>query len=104
MPVMFRLEGQELDLDDVPLATYAEIEKTTSVPWYRLSNAPMAYAAAGEMLARKCAEQLGLKLPQPLTPKKMVEIFEVVDEPNLPTEYTEGIPDPKAEGPDKETT
>lgn len=95
MPVIFRLEGHEVDLDDVPLETYAEIEKTTSIPWYRLSTAPMAYAAAGALLAKKCAAIVGEKLPEPLTPKVLVQLFEVTSEENLPSEYNDGIPDPK---------
>lgn len=104
MPVMFRLEGQELDLDDMPLDVYADIEKETGVPWYRLTANPMAHAAAVVVLVKKCAERLGVEPPATLTPKLLVDMFEVVSEPNLPTEYNEGIPDPKAPEEDPETT
>jgi hypothetical protein len=104
MPLMFRYDGAEMDLDDLPMEDYAAIEKTTSVPWYRLTQSPMAHAAAGPMLAKRCAEILGVTLPDPITPKVLVGLFEVVDEPNLPTEYQDGIPNPKAAGSGQETT
>jgi len=104
MPVMFKYEGVEIDIDDISMETYAAIEKTTSVPWYRLTQTPMAHAAAGPMLARKCAELLGVTLPDPITPKILVTLFEVVDEPNRPSEFSDGMPDPKAPVTETETT
>lgn len=103
MPIMFKLDGQELDIDDVPLSVYAEIEKATDVPWYRLAANPMQHAAAGEQLAKACAKQLGVDLPA-MTPKVLVQVFEIVTGDNRPTEYSEGMPDPKAEGSEPETT
>lgn len=96
MPIMFKFDGKTLDVDDVPMETYAAIEKTTSISWYRLTQSPMAHAAAGPMLARRCAEMLGVTLPDPITPKILVTLFEVVEEENRPTEYSDGMPDPKA--------
>ena len=104
MPVMFKYEGVEIDIDDISMETYAEIEKATSVAWYRLTQAPGAHAAAGPMLARKCAELLGVTLPDPITPRIMVTLFEVVDEPNRPSEFSDGMPDPKAPASETETT
>jgi len=104
MPVMFKYEGHEIDVDDVPMETYAAIEQTTKVPWYRLTQAPAGHAAAGPMLARRCAEMLGVTLPDPITPKVLVTLFEIVDEPNRPAEFTDGMPDPKAPGSETETT
>ena len=104
MPVMFRYEGVEIDIDDIAMETYATIEKATSVPWYRLTQAPGAHAAAGPMLARACAELLGVTLPDPITPKIMVTLFEVVEEPNRPAEFSDGMPDRKAQDSETETT
>lgn len=103
MPILFKFDGKELDIDDVSMDTYAAIEKATSVPWYRLTQSPMAHAAAGSQLARACAELVGVVLPDPITPKIMVTLFDVVaDEPSRPTEYTDGMPDPKAADSDQE--
>ena len=96
MPIMFKFDDKTLDVDDVPMETYAAIEKATSISWYRLTQSPMAHAAAGPMLARRCAEMLGVTLPDPITPKILVTLFEVVEEENRPTEYSDGMPDPKA--------
>jgi hypothetical protein len=104
MAVIFKWDGIEVDLDDVSMETYAEIEKVTSIPWYRLTQSPMAHAAAGPMLARKCAETAGVELPDPITPKILVSLFEVSAEPNSPTEFSDGIPDPKAQDSEPETT
>lgn len=104
MPIVFTFDGKELDLDDISMDDYAAIEKTTSVPWYRLTQSPMSHAAAGPMLARRCAEILGVTLPDPITPRLIVTLFDVREEPNLPSEFTDGVPDPKAQEPDPETT
>lgn len=105
MPIMFKFDDKTLDVDDVPMEAYAAIEKATSISWYRLTQSPMAHAAAGPMLARRCADILGVTLPDPITPKVLVKLFEVVeDEANRPTEYTDGMPDPKAQDTDLGTT
>ncbi len=104
MPIVFTHDDQTIDLDDVPLHIYAEIEKTTEVPWWRLTAAPQLSADAGQLLAQKCAELVGVKLPNPLTPRVIVQLFQKVDEENRPTEYDDGIPDPKAKGSEPATT
>lgn len=103
MPIIFSHNDHELDIDDVPLSVYAEIEKAHGVPWYKLTANPMQFAAAGEALAKACATQVGVELPA-LTPKLLVKLFEVRTGENRPTEYDEGMPDPKAKGSEPETT
>lgn len=104
MPIMFQHDGQRLDVDDVPLDTLITIQEKTGVEWYRLNARPLAHAAAGQMLARECAKILGVELPETITPRVFVDLFEVVDEPNLPTEYQDGMPDPLEPGSEPETT
>ena len=60
-----------------------------------MTSAPARYAKAATLLAQACAKQLEVDLPA-LTPKLLVQVFELVDEPNKPSEYDEGMPDPKA--------
>lgn len=103
MSFHFRYEGCDVDIDDVPLASYAEIEKATGVEWYRLQRSPLLFADAGEMLAKVCAGIAGVTLP-PLTPRLLVDVFELVEAENRPTEYDDGMPDPKAPVTDQETT
>lgn len=104
MAIVFKYDGHELDIDDVPLSVYVEIETATGTPWYRLVTNPMRFAAAGQELAKACAKQVGVDLPE-LTPRTFAEVFDVrQDQENRPTEYEEGIPDPKAEASEAETT
>lgn len=105
MAVYFTHDDHELDVDDVPMETYADIEKKTGIAWYRLTQAPAAHAAAGPMLAQRCAEMVGVTLPDPITPKVLVDLFDVrEDEDNLPSEFEDGMPDPKAAATEPETT
>lgn len=103
MPVVFKYDDQTVDIDDIPLAVYGEIQNQTGIAWYELTTSPVRHAIAGEMLAKECAKVAGVDLP-PLTPRLLVEVFEVVSESNTPTEFDDGMPDPKAKGSDQETT
>ena len=103
MPFHFKYDGKQVDIDDVPLSVYADIEDATKVTWYQLSAAPARYARAAELLAKECAKIVGVTLP-PLTPAMLVDVFDLVEEPNRPVEYTDGMPDPKAEGSEPGTT
>ena len=99
----FRYEGHDVDIDDVPLSVYAEIEKVTTVRWFDLQRSPVRYADAGAMLAKACADIAGVELTT-LTPRLFVDVFELVDAENRPTEYDDGMPDPKATASDQGTT
>lgn len=103
MPIIFKYEGQELDVDDVPLETFATLEEKHGVAWYNLGSMPMRYAAAGEALARECAKIVGVTLPEKITPKLFVKLFEVTEVPNMPTEWEDGMPVPLPEAADQPT-
>lgn len=98
----FQFEGHDVDIEDVPLGKYADIETKTSVRWFDLQRSPLRHAAAGEMLAKACAEIAGVTLPDPLTPRVFVELFKLIEDDNLPI-YEDGIPDPKAGDTEPET-
>lgn len=104
MPIMFtHPDCDQFDIEDLPLSVYAEIEAETGVTWFNLASAPFRYAKAGEMLIRRCAAVKGVKVDEEITPKSFINYFEVVDEPNQPVEWTDGMPDPLSEGPDSGT-
>lgn len=103
MSFHFKYEGADVDIDDVPLSVYAQIEKETDVSWFQLQRSPLRYADAGERLAKACARIAGVELPE-LTPRLLVEVFDLVEGENRPSEYQEGMPDPKAEGSEPVTT
>ncbi len=104
MPIIFVHDGHELDIDDLPLDTYIELEASTSMQWHQLASNPLRTAKGGSALAQACAAHLGIELP-PLTPRLLVDLFDMrPNEPNRPTQYQDGVPDPKAKGSDPETT
>jgi hypothetical protein len=93
VPIKFEYDGKSMDPEDLPLTVFADIEDATGVTWYNLGMMPLRYAKAGEMLARECAKVVGVEIPDPLTPKVFSQLFEVTDEPNLPVEMSDGMPD-----------
>jgi hypothetical protein len=99
MPVFFVFDGKRLDIDDIPLDDYANIQTETGLQWWQLAPNPLAHAKGGQLLAQAAARICEVTLPDPLTPRLLVEIFKVETEatPNIATEFTDGIPDPKAE-------
>lgn len=103
MPYQFRVEDKAVSVEDVPLSVFAKIEADTGVSWSRLTVCPPAFAAAGEALAKACADLLSVELPT-MTPRTITEVFELVDEETRPTEHQDGIPDPKAGGSEAGTT
>lgn len=103
MPFEFRYGGKTVDIEEMPLDVYVKIEAETGVAWYQLSAAPARYARAASMLAAECAKHLEIDPPK-MTPKALIQMFELVDEPNKPTEYEDGLPDPKAADSEAATT
>lgn len=103
MGFKFIHDGKSMDIDDVPLSVYATIEAETKVAWYDLCLSPARHAAAGEQLAKACAQRLGVELPE-LTPRLLVEVFKFDQEESRPTEWSDGMPDPKAQDSEPETT
>lgn len=103
MPIIFSYDGKTMDVDDVPLEVYDEIQRKTGQAWYQVADAPAAHAGAAIILATKCAEMLDVKLPE-LTPRTIIGMFQVAEGENRPTEYTDGSPDPKAGDTEPETT
>jgi hypothetical protein len=97
MPVFFVHDGAHLDIDDIPLDEYAKIHEATGLEWWQLTPNPMGHAKAGALLAATAARIAGVTIPEPLTPRHLVEMFKVEAEPNVANEFVDGIPDPKAE-------
>jgi hypothetical protein len=97
MPIYFTHDGARLDVDDIPLAVFADIKDKTGIEWWQVAANPMRYAGAGELLAKACADITGVKLPEVITAGNFTKLF-TVDEAvkNLPDEFNDGIPDPKA--------
>lgn len=105
MAIYFVHETARVDIEDVPLDDYVLIERETGTPWFEVAGNPMRHAKAGKMLAESCARIAGVALPDPFKLRDLVKVFSVEpDVESRPTEYDEGIPDPKAQDSGQATT
>jgi hypothetical protein len=97
MPIFFTHAGARLDVEDVPLDVYAEIFDQTSLDWWQVAVNPMRHTKAAKMLVEACAKHAGVEVGI-VTPRVLVAAFTVdEDAKTMPDEFTDGIPDPKAE-------
>lgn len=103
MPIIFKSGGKSLDIEDLPLDIYIDIESACSIRWYELISNPYRNPKAGKMLAEAAAKHLDVELP-PLTPKTLTEVFVAEVAENRPQSFTDGQPDPKAQASDPATT
>lgn len=100
MPFAVNTPGGQVQLMDLPLEVLEQLEADTGRRWAQLLSAPGYDAKSIRCIYAACCAQKGVE-PQPLTPRDLVEgddrvIVEVPDD--MPTSYTDGLPDPKAEG------
>jgi hypothetical protein len=90
-------DGQLVRCDDLPLEVYATIADKTGIHWHQLLNAPIRQERAGELLYRAACESVQ-QTPKALSVREFADIFELVED-DMPVEFSDGIPDPKADGP-----
>ena len=90
-------DGRLVRCDDLPLEVYANIADKTGIHWHQLLNAPIRQERAGELLYRAACESVQVP-PKALSVREFADVFELVED-DLPVEFTDGIPDPKADGP-----
>lgn len=100
MPFAVNTPGGQVQLLDLPLEVLEQLEADTGRRWAQLLSTPAWDAKSIRCIYAACCVHTGSE-PQPLTPRQLVEgdppvIVEVADD--LPTSYTDGMPDPKAEG------
>ena len=104
MPIIFQCDGKRMDIEDLPLEEYVKIAEVTGMQWWQITTShPATNAAVAGMMVVACAKHLGIETPV-LTPKTVVTLFEVEQAESVPTVYNDGIPDPKAQAPEVETT
>lgn len=103
MPWIFSCDGKSLDLENLSLDDYIDVEAATGVAWYEIATSPIRNARVAKLIAEKCAAATGVTLP-PLTAKSIVGLFTLDREPNRPDEYQDGMPDPKAPATDPATS
>lgn len=102
MPFAVNTPGGQVHLMDLPLEVLEQLEVDTGRRYSQLLGSPGWDAKSIRCIyAAACA--FNGSTPEQLTPRKLIGtndadaiIVEVSDE--LPTSYTDGMPDPKAEG------
>jgi hypothetical protein len=99
MPFAVNTPGGQVQLMDLPLEVLEQLEADTGRRWSQLITLPAWDAKSIRMIYAACCAQKGCD-PAPLTPRDLIGddgvIVEVPDD--LPTSYTDGMPDPKAGG------
>ncbi len=108
MPFFFKHPDQttRIDLDDLPLDSWIAIQEATGKTWPQLVGPGMiGDAAVAKVVVAEVCKHLGAPVPAGLTLKSTVALFEY-DEgaETTPTQYTDGMPDPKVTGSGPETT
>ena len=91
--------GGQVQLMDLPLEVLEQLESDTGRRWSQLLTAPGWDAKSIRCIYAAACAQVGAE-PKALTPRDLLSedavIVEVSDD--LPTSYSDGMPDPKAEG------
>lgn len=97
MPIAVNTPGGQVQLMDLPFEVLERLEGETDRRWSQLVLSPAMSARSAMAVYRACCEITSSE-PVTLTPRMIAsdEVFvEVPDD--LPTSYTDGIPDPKAD-------
>jgi hypothetical protein len=101
MPFAVNTPGVQVHLMDLPIEVLEQLEEDTGRRWSQLLVSPGWNAKSIRCIYAAACAQVGAE-PKPLTPRDLVGdegdmvIVEVPDD--LPKSYTDGMPDPKAEG------
>jgi hypothetical protein len=93
MPWIIHLPDVDVDVEDVPLSVFAEVEKQTGVSWFNAAGRPLQNASVACLLVSLVAEQRSVEAPT-LTPKSVFQIVEFVEEKpeDFPTPGIEDAP------------
>ena len=90
--------GRQVRVEHLPLEAYERIFDATGIHWFEVSGAPLRHEKAGRLLYGECCLSVGDE-PAPLTLRGFVDAFDALPEDDLPDTFTDGVPDPKADGP-----
>lgn len=75
------LNGAGIKVEDLPLAVVDRITKDANVvSWFEVVNTPLADLQVVELLIAAAAAALGVEAPPDLTPRKIVDLFTLVDD------------------------
>lgn len=100
MPFLVNVRGEDFNTDDLTLGEAERVEAYTGESWLTLNPLRTAKHCTAVMLVvllrKGVAEDEALKEIQAIPLTKALDFVKYVD-PDLPWEYANGMPDPKAE-------
>lgn len=105
MPFFYSHPGQPaLDLEDMPLDSWITIQTDTGKTWPQLLGAnTIGDAVVAKAIIAEACKVLGVD-PPPLTLRQMLDRITFRDVETVPTQFDEGLPDPKATATDQAMT
>ena len=107
MPFFFKHPDQptRIDLDDLPLDSWIAIQEATGKTWARIMTAsPIGDAVAAKAIIAECCKHLGVEAPTGVTLRGMIDLLSFDPVETIPTQFTDGLPDPKVTDSDQATT
>lgn len=105
MPFHYVHAGADFDIEELPLDAWIEVQAQTGKQWHEcVGRTLLADVKVAKAVLEQCAKATGTTLPERLTIKSVLELFQHRDAENRPTGFREGVPDPKAKASDPATT
>ena len=97
-------DKDRLDLEDLPLDSWIAIQVATGMTWPQIIGAnTIGDATVAKAIIVEACKVLGVE-PPALTLRTMLTLISYEQVETVPTQFDEGLPDPKATGSDQETT
>ncbi len=98
--------GKVVLIEDLPIEKLEEITVGAGLEprdWFAVAYSPAVYPCAAVALLKVCAAHVGDPEPPAgyITVGNVLKVFTKVED-DLPTSYTDGMPDPKADGQETE--
>lgn len=103
MPFYFKHGDHKVNLEDLPLDRWITIEAESGSSWIEVLSGKLGESRVAKSVIVQACEHLGIDVP-PLTIRKLANMLVFEKEESLPTEYADGIPDPKATDSEPATT
>lgn len=88
-----KIDGSQMQVRDLPIATLNKIAKAADVSWAYIVAMPFGDLNAAERVLFECAKALGVPTPEPstLTARTILDFFVQVDD-DLPELLENGVP------------
>ena len=101
MPFQFHYDGQTWDYEDLTGEELEALEAHLGLRYFELEpglRARDTLAVLATFLSRKMSEEQVSKAIKKISLRTIKDHWSFTDEPSLPTEFENGLPDPKAVG------